>query len=65
MKKPKIGQVVYWTDPDDGISSGFYVVFNAGLDTSDISNGHSTAEVMNHEIRPATSSECFKSVMIG
>jgi len=49
--KFKVGDEVYWTDPDDDISSGYYkviAVINRGIYY--ISDGTSEAEVFEHEL---------------
>jgi len=46
-----IGAEVYWTDPDDGISSGYYNVIKIISDEIVlISNGTSEAEVFIYEL---------------
>ena len=51
-KKIKIGDVVYWNDPDNGLSSGYGSVISAGhpeIVTLKMFSG-SEAEVLIHEI---------------
>jgi len=53
MSKTKfnVGDEVYWNDPDDGISSGYYKVVKVlSEEIYYISNGHSEAEVFEHEL---------------
>lgn len=57
MKKPryKEGDVVYWTDPDEGLSSGFYKIVKQITEDKKhsvwlISNGISESEVFQHEL---------------
>jgi len=45
----KIGQRVYWVDPDEGLSSGFYDVIAKAGNMLQISNGITTAEVFESE----------------
>jgi len=47
-----IGDEVFWIDPDNDISSGYYkVVAVIGKGIYLISNGTSEAEVFEHELR--------------
>ena len=49
--KYKIGNEVYWTDPDNNISSGYYKVVKIMNDEIYlIDNGFSEAEVFEHEL---------------
>ncbi len=49
------GDEVYWTDPDNNISSGLYKIIECTVKDGDytiylISNGHSEVEVYQHEL---------------
>ena len=49
--KFNMGDEVYWNDPDDNISSGYYNIVNIlGKDMYYIKNAHSEAEVFEHEL---------------
>lgn len=49
--KYQINDEVYWTDPDEDISSGYYKVVDILSDEIYyISNGTSEAEVFEHEL---------------
>ena len=50
--KFNIGDEVYWNDPDNGISSGYYKVIKIiSEEILYIKNEHSEAEVFKHELR--------------
>ena len=51
MMKFKIGQKVYWNDPDQNISSGYYNIINIKGEILIISNRHTVAGVYAHELR--------------
>lgn len=49
---PKVGEKMWWTDPDGGISSGFYTIIAINGETAVINNGTSEAEVPLTELTP-------------
>jgi len=49
---PKVGEEMWWTDPDGGISSGYYTITAINGETAVINNGKSEAEVPLTELTP-------------
>lgn len=47
----RVGQRIWWDDPDNGYSSGYYFIFEITGDTALIYNDFSEAEVYLHELR--------------
>ena len=62
---PSVGDKVWWSDPDDGISSGPYTVFEIRSESGEVdfpdtlisirNAAGSQAEVFAHELRPVPS----------
>ena len=51
MSKFNIGDEVFWTDPHNGISNGFYEIIKIiSKDIYYIKNKYSEAEVFEHEL---------------
>ena len=62
----KKGEKVYWTDPDDGHSSGIYTVVETPTDDITlILSEYSEAEVLHHEIQPVKLFLCSRDIQVG